>query len=187
MGTWESSGTLETSEFDCRGQNQSSIAKVKTPCIEVFFISLESYRSVYVENGLAWAFGHLQHMLWQKEGSGVKLAIWLSTIKSRELTRPRCVQAECDTPLESSWRELQVCFKPYPNRRSEQIIMTSQNPGSPNRDNFRTLPWESWDKKPFGCRCRGKTQRILYGGRWWLPPSPGHGEYYESKIAHGLS
>jgi hypothetical protein len=75
MGTWESSGTLETSEFDCRGQNQSSIAKVKTPCIEVFFISLESYRSVYVENGLAWAFGHLQHMLWQKEGSGVKLAI----------------------------------------------------------------------------------------------------------------
>ncbi len=34
---------------------QSSIAGVKTPCIGVFFISLESYQSVNVENGLAWA------------------------------------------------------------------------------------------------------------------------------------
>ncbi len=32
---------------------QSSIAGVKTPCIEVFFISLEKYQSVDVENGLA--------------------------------------------------------------------------------------------------------------------------------------
>ncbi len=32
---------------------QSSIAGVKTPCIEAFFISLESYQSVDVENGLA--------------------------------------------------------------------------------------------------------------------------------------
>jgi len=34
---------------------QSSIVEVKTPRIGVFFISLESYRSVDVENGLAWA------------------------------------------------------------------------------------------------------------------------------------
>jgi hypothetical protein len=34
---------------------QNSIAGVKTPLIEVFFISLESYRSVDVENDLAWA------------------------------------------------------------------------------------------------------------------------------------
>jgi len=32
---------------------QSSIAKVKTPRLEVFFISLEIYQSVDVENGLA--------------------------------------------------------------------------------------------------------------------------------------
>jgi hypothetical protein len=31
---------------------QSSIARVKTPCIEVFFISLKDYRNVDVENGL---------------------------------------------------------------------------------------------------------------------------------------
>jgi len=34
---------------------QSSIAGVKTPCIRVFIISLESYQSVDVENVLAWA------------------------------------------------------------------------------------------------------------------------------------
>jgi hypothetical protein len=34
---------------------------------------------------------------------------------------------------------------------------------------------------------RGELQRILYGGRWWLPPSPGRGESSESKVARGLS
>jgi hypothetical protein len=47
---------------------QSSIAGVKTPCFEAFFMSLESYWSVNVENGLTWAIGHLQHKLWQRKG-----------------------------------------------------------------------------------------------------------------------
>jgi hypothetical protein len=34
---------------------QNSIVGVKTPCIGMFFISLESYQSVDVENGLTWA------------------------------------------------------------------------------------------------------------------------------------
>ncbi len=109
------------------------------------------------------------------------------TTKSRELTRPQCVQMECDTPLKSSQGELQVFFKPHPNPRYEQIVMNSQSPGSPNRDSFGTPPWESWDKKPFGCGCREVTHRILYRGRWWLPPNPSHGESCESRVAHGLS
>jgi hypothetical protein len=60
--------------------------------------------------------------------------------------------------------------------------MSFQSLGSPNRDSFGTPPWESRDKKPFGCRCRGEAQRILYGGRWWLPPSPGCGESNESML-----
>jgi len=65
--------------------------------------------------------------------------------------------------------------------------MNSQNPGSPNQDSFKTPPWESQDKKPFGCGCHGVMQRILYGGRWWLPPNPGRGESCESRVARGLS
>jgi hypothetical protein len=85
-------------------------------------------------------FGHLKHKLWSKEGPGVKLAVWLSTTKSRESTRPRCAQVECNTLLKSSWGELQVCFRPHPNRRSELGVMNSQCPGSPNWDNFLASP-----------------------------------------------
>jgi hypothetical protein len=65
--------------------------------------------------------------------------------------------------------------------------MISQSLGSPNRDSFRTPPWESRDKKPFGCRCRGEAQSILYGGKGGLPLSPSRGESCESKVARGLS
>jgi len=31
-----------------------------------------------------------------------------------------------------------------------------------------------------------ERHKIYYkGGRWWLPPSPGRGESYESEFAHG--
>jgi len=65
--------------------------------------------------------------------------------------------------------------------------MSSQSPGSPTWDSFGTPPWESQEKVPFGCGSHGVTQRILYGGRWWLPLSPGRGESSESKVARGLS
>jgi len=49
-------------------------------------------------------FGHLQHKLWSKERPGVKLAVWPPTTKNRESTQPRCVQVECNTPLEKLLR-----------------------------------------------------------------------------------
>jgi hypothetical protein len=114
-------------------------------------------------------FGHLKHKLWQKERLGVKLTIWFLTTESQKSTRPRCVQVECDTSLESFQQELQIFFRPHPHRRFEKKIMTSQSGGSPNRDSFGTPPWESQDKKSFACRCREEAQRIVYGGRWQLP------------------
>jgi hypothetical protein len=45
------------------------------------------------------------------------------------------------------------------------------------RDNFGTPTWESWENVPFGCSPRGASQKILHGGRWWLPPSPGRGVF----------
>jgi hypothetical protein len=65
--------------------------------------------------------------------------------------------------------------------------MNAQSPGSPNWDSFGTPLWESQEKVSFGCNCGGESQRILYGGSWWLPPSPGHGESSESKVASGLT
>jgi hypothetical protein len=63
--------------------------------------------------------------------------------------------------------------------------MNAQSPESPNRDSFGTPLWESREKVSFGCKCDGETQRILYGGRWWLPSNPGRGELSESKVARG--
>jgi hypothetical protein len=115
-------------------------------------------------------FRHLQHKLWSKEGSGVKLPVWLPTTKRRELTQFWCVQVKCDTPLKSSRGELQLCFGCHPDLSSGWQVMNAKSPGSPNRDSFGTPLWESWEKEPFGCKCGGELQRILYGGRWWLPP-----------------
>jgi hypothetical protein len=127
-------------------------------------------------------FGHMQPKLWSKERPGVKLPVWFPTTKSRESTWSWCVQEECDTPLESSRGELQLCFIFHPNQRFESGVMSSQSPGSPNLDSFGTPPWESREKVPFGCSLLGELQKILYGGRWWLPRSPSRGESSESKL-----
>ncbi len=55
------------------------------------------------------------------------------------------------------------------------------------RDSQPQRFWDSWDKKSFRCHSRGEVQNILYGGRWWLPPSLGRGEFCESEVARGLS
>jgi hypothetical protein len=181
VGDLESSRTPETSKFNCRGQNTSHWGVLYT------------VGKVLKRRCRKWAcmshleFGHLQHKLWSKEGSGVKLVVWLPTIKSRESTWPRCVQMECDTPLESFRGELKLFFGPHPNPRSELGVMNSQSPESPNLDSFGTPHWESWDKRPFRCGCGGGTQRILYGRWWWPPLSPGRCESSESKVTRGLS
>jgi hypothetical protein len=161
-------------------KTQSTIVGVKTPRIEVFFIPLKRSWSLDVQNGLAWAIwtSATQVMVERKSGSQTK---------SRELTRFQCVQVKCDTLLKNSQGELQLWFRPRPNPSSGREVMNAQSLGSPNRDNFGTPLWESWGKKPFGCKCGRKLQRILYGGRWWLPPNPGRGESSEFKVAYGLS
>jgi len=59
--------------------------------------------------------------------------------------------------------------------------MSSQSPRTPTRDNFGTPPGESQEKEPFECSLYQELQRILYGGKWWLPPNSGRGESNESK------
>jgi hypothetical protein len=54
---------------------QSSIARVKTPHIMTFFISLENYQSVNVENGFSWAIWTFTAHIMAKERSRIKLAV----------------------------------------------------------------------------------------------------------------
>jgi hypothetical protein len=76
-------------------------------------------------------FGHLKHKFWPKEGSGVKLTIWLLTTKSQKLTRFPCMKLVCDISLESSRQGLQLCFKPHFIWRSTHKVMGPQSCESP--------------------------------------------------------
>jgi hypothetical protein len=78
-----------------------------------------------------WPFGHLQPKLWAKEGPGVKLAIWLPTIKSRESTLSWRRLRECDIALERSRWGLQFWLKPCYDQTSQSGIMVVQSFGSP--------------------------------------------------------
>jgi hypothetical protein len=101
----------------------------------------------------------------KKKGRELNWQFDSQPLKSQESNRPQCVQVGCGTLLESSQGELQLCFRPHPNQRSEQRVIVMQNSKNPNRDGFGTPPWESWDKKPFECGCHREAQSILYGGR----------------------
>jgi len=55
---------------------------------------------------------------------------WLPTTKSRESTRNTWLQTTCDISLESSRRELQLCFRLHSDLRSSRKVMGLQSPGS---------------------------------------------------------
>jgi len=78
--------------------------------------------------------------------------------------------------LKSSRQKLQLWFRPCPDLSSGRGAMNVQSLETPTRDSFGTPTWESQEKEPFGCSLGGELQSILYGERWWLPPSPGRGE-----------
>jgi hypothetical protein len=122
-------------------------------------------------------FEHLQYKLWSKEGPGVKLAVWLPSTKSGELTRSWCVQMECDTPLESKFASDLI-----PIRGLSRELWVPKVTGVQTETVSGLLLGSPRNKKSFGCGCGGVTQRILHGGRWWLPPSSGRGESTESVL-----
>jgi hypothetical protein len=117
-------------------------------------------------------FGHLQHKLCAKE----------EQFDSRPLkvgNRPNLGvrKGSATHHWKSSQGELQVCFRPCPDRRFEQRVMTSWSPRTPNRDNFGTPPWESHDKKAIQMWVRWSSAENTIWGKvvaspesrpWWV-------------------
>jgi len=131
----ESSGTPAISELNCRGQNTLPWGVLYTVG-KALKCKCQKWPRMSHSDICSTSYGRKkgQESNWQFNS-------WPQ--KSRESTRPQCVEVECETPLESSWGELQVCFRPHPSSRSELGVMSSQSLGSLNRDNFETPPWES--------------------------------------------
>jgi hypothetical protein len=123
------------------------------------------------------SFGHLKHKLWPKEGPGVELPFWLLTRKSRESTRNSWLQTTCHIPLESSWQELQLCFRPHFDPRSARKVMGLQSRGSPGWRDFGTLTRESRERKVIWMLAlwrgpeytiRGKVVASPKSRPWWI-------------------
>jgi hypothetical protein len=167
---------------------QSVITGVKTPCIEAFFIPLKRSWSVDIQNGLAWAIWTYAAQVmcrkkgpesnWQFDSRSLKVGIrpdsgacrWSATHRWKAFKES--YNFGLDVVSIRFWgKKLWAPKVP----RVQTGTVSGLHFGSPRK------------KKPFGCKCGGELQRILYGGRWWLSPSPGCGESSESKVARGLS
>jgi hypothetical protein len=144
---------------------------------------LENYWSVDVQNGLAWPIWTSVTQVMAK--TKVRSQSGNLTLDHGKLGINPIPLRACDVrlALESSQWRLQLWFRPHLDRRSAQEVIVLQSCGTLDLGDFGTPIWESRDKKPFGCHSCREVLSILYGGRWWLPPSPGRGEFCESEVA----
>jgi hypothetical protein len=179
MGTWESSGTLKTSEFDFRGQHTSpwSIRHViekllKCKCQKWPRMSHLDICSTSYGKKKGWESN------WQFDSRPLKVG-----------NRPD--PSVCRWIATHRWKDFNENYKftldLIPIRGMSKKLWTHKVPRVQTGTVSRFLLGSPGTKKPFGCGCRGVTQIILYGGRWWFPLSPGRDESYESKVARGLS
>jgi hypothetical protein len=127
--------------------------------------------------GLHGPFGHLLHKLCAKKKS--RESNWQfdsQPLKVRNQPDP----GVCRGSATHHWKALKESYKfdldlvligglskelwpcEVPEVQSETIL-----------GQFRDSALGVLGRKPFGCGCDGIMQRILYGGRWWLPPSLG--------------
>ncbi len=128
------------------------------------------------------SFRHLKHKLWQKEGPRVNLPVWLPTRKSQELTRFTWLQTTCHILLESSRWELQFFFKPHWSEVCSQIYGAPKSRES-SLAQFRNSHLGVPREKNHLDVASVASHRVYYkGGRWWLPPSPGRGEFCVSVL-----
>jgi len=135
-GKLESYGTPKNSELDCKGQ------------ISLHWSVIYTVGKVLKCRCPKWPrMSHLDicnPSYGQKKGRESNcqfdsLPVWLPATKSRESTRSRRALRECDTALESSQGDLELWFRPRPDRRSGREVMVVQSPGTPTRDSFGTF------------------------------------------------
>jgi len=179
MGTWKSSRTPETSEFNCKGQNTLPwsilyvIGKLlKSICRKWHCMSHLDICSTSYGKKKGWESN------WQFDSRPLKV-------------RNRPDPSVCKWSATQCWKVLKENYKfdldLIPIEGLSKELWTHKALGVQTGTISKLLLGSPGTKKPFKCGCCGITHRILYGGRWWLPPSLDRGESCESKVTRGLS
>jgi len=178
-GTWESFGTPETLELDWRGQN--------TLHLGVLYI----IRKLLKFKCRKWPrMGHLDicsTSYGKKKGQESNCQFDSRPLKVRNWPDPDA----CKWSSTHHWKALGESYKFALDliliEDLSKELWSFKVLGVQIRTVLGLLLMSPGTKKPFGCGCHREAQSILYGGRWWLPLSPGRGEWSESRVACGLS
>jgi hypothetical protein len=106
-----------------------------------------------------------------------KIGVWFSTTKSPKSPQFSYFQVACHILLKSSWRELQLGFRPHLHQRSACKVTSPQSRASPNFGNFETPTWEFsrqnaiWMPVPWPnieYTIRGKVVASPKSRSWWV-------------------
>ncbi len=130
--------------------------------------------------GLHDPFEYLKHKLWLKEGLGIKVSIWLLTIKSQELLWITCLQMVCKCCFTYFWKALNKGYnfaldlasigglhkKLWASKIVEVLILRIS----------RFLTWEFWEKWHLVQPPWPVIENIIREKVVASPPSPGHDE-----------
>jgi hypothetical protein len=146
-GNLEFVETPETLKFNCRGQNISHWSVLYT-IGKLLKCRCRKWACMSHLNICSMSYGKKKgrESNWQFDSRPLKVG------NQPDLGACRC-------SVTHRWKAFDESYKFDP--RSKQRVMSSQSGKNLNRNSFETPPWESRDKKPFGCRCRRETQRIL--------------------------
>jgi hypothetical protein len=172
VGTWSPSGLPKT---------QSLIAEVKTPSIEVFFISLEKVLKCRCPK---WPrMNDLDIFSLSYEQKKGQFDSWPLKVGNRP--DPDVYKRSATWRWKALEESYKIALDLVPIRGLSKKLWMPKVPRVQPKI-ISGLLFGSLEKKVlFRCSTRGELQRILYGGRWWLSLSPGRGESSESKVVRG--
>jgi hypothetical protein len=166
--------------------------------VEVLMDSKFSKSNLKGQNSLDWKvlemkmfkmvlhdpFDYLQHKLWPKEGSGVKLSIWFSTTKSREYIEI----CACKRHVTYCWKALTKGYNYFINFTSIKGLHKKLWASKVMRVPISGLPtWESQEKWHLDVDPMINHKEYYKGEGGDFHQIWGHVEFCESMYACGLS
>jgi hypothetical protein len=178
MGTWEFARTPKTSEFDCTGQNTlhwgifytirklSKFRYRKWARMSHLDICNTSYDEKKVRES-NWQFDFQPPKVENRPDPGV--CRWSATYHLKTLDKGYNFAWDLIT---IGGLHMELCVL-----KVARVLVVR----------ISRLPFGSLGTKSHLDVALVESYRIYYGGRWWLPSSPGCGESCESIVARGLS